>query len=122
MRSPVLQEPPAVRPAILRGRRVDFWPAADWAAICPGWRPAGGYWRQPATGRLLSALAVCQSDVAFEILRRSGRSWKLSLAEARSADAGQPALWTCRLTPLPPTIAEAFLAGGGLRHQQKRIA
>ena len=119
MTSHGLASPPPVRPGILSGRRVDFWRAADWAALCPGWRPAAGYWREPREGALLAALAGCQSDIAIAALRRLGRSWMLSVQDARAADAGRPALWTCKLTPLPPLTAEAILAGGGLPRTPK---
>ncbi len=100
--------PPAVLPAVLRGARVDFWPAALWARLMPGRLPAGGWWLDRRAGN--APLAALDGDQSLLAAESSGRI-RIRLDCARRAEAGLPAAWTGRLTPLPPPRAREILAG-----------
>ena len=92
---------PAIRPAILRGRRVDFWCAEAWDATFPGWRPRMGYWTDRNGGIMLAAADDRQSRIAIAALRGLGIGFTLDVEAARSAEAARAELWTCRLCPVP---------------------
>ncbi len=98
-----------IRPALLHGRRVDFWEACDLRLSLPGEGPAFGYWFDRSTGRMLAALDGRQSLLAVRSARRLARQLTLCLPKARAAEAGRALAWTSRLNPVPATLA------GGLR-------
>ncbi len=94
-----------IRPALLKGRRVDFWAIEDWQPVASE-RPRGGYWFQRETGRLLVALDGQQSLRAAAEARRLAKRLGLSLRDAKAAEAGRAMPWTSCLTPVPARIAE----------------
>ena len=97
-----------IRPAVLQGRRVDFWDAQDWLPESPDDRPQGGYWLHRGSGRLLVALGAEQSLRAAQESRQLARPLRLCLREARAAEAGRALGWTSCLTPVPLVVAESL--------------
>ena len=95
-----------IRPALLHGRRVDFWDAGDLRSSLPGEGPAFGYWFDRETGRMLAALDGRQSLLAVRSARRLARRLGLCLPMAQAAEAGRALEWTSRLNPVPAPVAE----------------
>ncbi len=108
MSVPVSAGPVRIRPALPRGRRVDFREAAHWQAVCLGWRPSGGYWRK-ADGRTQAALNDRQPLAASLFCRLSGRRQALRPAEAAQAERGEQLSWTLALIPVPQAQADSEL-------------
>ena len=102
---------PLIRPAVLRGERVDFWRAADWDATFPDWRPRMGYWVDRSAGVALAAAGDRQSRTAIAALRALGIGFTLDVDAARSAEEARAELWTCRLCPVPGSAPRAVRDG-----------
>ncbi len=104
---------PRLRPAILMGRRVDFFPAADWKRLCPGWEPGCGWWCDAADGhQILAALIPAQSQCLSALLRARREPWTVSGADAQRAELHRASLWTLNLLPCPDGRADRW------RHDQ----
>ena len=98
-----------IRPALLRGRRVDFWPAACWFRLSGKKPPSGGYWRNRSGNDFLAALDGSQSLCALRAARAEYQRCALGLADARAAEAGLPVGWTRQLVPVPPSTMTAAM-------------
>ncbi|MCY4328436.1 MAG: hypothetical protein OXC53_12775, partial [Rhodobacteraceae bacterium] len=91
---------PRLRPAILLGRRVDFFPADHWLRLCPGWPPAAGWWRDHNSNEcVLAALVPAQSQCLAALLHIRREPWTLGHVEARAAEACEALDWTLQLLP-----------------------
>ena len=97
-----------IRPALLLGRRVDFWDSEDWLPESPDDRPQGGYWFHRSSGRLLVALGAEQSLRTAQESRQLARPLRVCLRAARAAESGRALGWTSCLTPVPLDVAEAL--------------